>query len=73
VGILKKLKDLHRWADCVDTFIQVVKQKNKMDFVPMEEVLRLANLVWENATSGGIDSLWLVNNHAYLDTYWTVY
>jgi len=73
VVIPTKYKDLHGWADCVDGFIRVVKQTNKMHIVPVGAVVGLAHLVRENAASGGIDSVWLVNNHVDFDTYWTVY
>jgi len=68
-----KFNDLHGWADCVDGFIWVVKQMNKMSIVPIIEIVGPGHLVRENAATGGIDSPWLVNNHVDLDTYWTVY
>jgi len=73
VVIPTKYKDLHGWADCVDGFIRVVKQTNKMHIVPIGAIVGPAHLVWENAASDGIDCVWLVNNHVDLDTYWTVY
>jgi len=73
VIIPTKCKDLHGWANCLDGFIQVVKQMNKMHIVPIGACIGPANLVQESAESGGIDSIWLVNNHVYLETYWTVY
>jgi len=73
VVIPTKYKDLHGWADCVDGFIQVVKQMNRMHSVPVRAVVRPAHSVLQNAALGGIDSVWLVNNHVDLDTYWTVY
>jgi len=73
VVIPTKFKDLHDWADCVDGFIWVVKQTNKIHIVPVEAMVRLEHLVRENAASCGIDSVWLVNNHVDLNTYWTVY
>jgi len=73
VVIPTKYKDLHGWADSVDGFIQVVKQTNKMHIVHVGAIVGPAHLVRENAASGGIDSVWLVNNHGDLDTYWTVY
>jgi hypothetical protein len=66
-------KDLHGWAVCVDGFIRVVKQTNKMHIVPVEAIVGPAHLVWENAALGGMDSVWVVNSHVDLDTYWTVY
>jgi len=44
-----------------------------MHIVPVGAVVGQAHLVCENAASGGIDSVWLVNNHVDLDTDWTVY
>jgi len=73
VVIPPKLKDLHGWADCVDGFIRVVKQMNKMHVVPVAAVVRPTQLVRENAAVGGIHSVRLVNHHVNLDTYWTVY
>ena len=66
-------QDLHSWADCVDRFIRVVKQTKKMHIVPVGGMVGPAHLVRENAASGSIDSIWLVNTHVDLDTYWTVY
>jgi hypothetical protein len=71
--IATKFKVLHGWADCVDGFIRVVKQTNKMHIVPVGGIVGLANLVRENAASGGIESIWLVNIHVDSDTYWTLY
>ena len=73
VVIATKYKDRHGWADCVDGFIRVVKQTNEMHIVPIGAIVGPGHLVWENAASGGIDSVWLVNNHVDLDIYWTVY
>jgi len=73
VVIPTMFNDLHGWADCVDGFIQVVKQTNKMHTVPVGAIVGPAHLVRENAASDRIDSVWLVNNHVDLDTYWTVY
>jgi len=44
-----------------------------MHIVAVEAIVGLAHLVRENAASDTIDSVWLVNNHVDLDTYWTVY
>jgi len=73
VVIPTKFKDLHVWADCVDGFIRVVKWTNKMHIIPVGAIVGPAHFVWENAASGGIDSVWLGNTHVDLDTYWTVY
>jgi len=73
VVIPTKYKDLHGWADCVDGFIRVVKQTNKMNIIPVGAIVGPAHLVQENAALGSMDSVWLVNNHVDLDTYWTVY
>jgi len=72
VVIPTKYKDLHGWADCVEGFILVVKQTDKMHIVPVGAIVGLAHLVRENAATDRIDSVWLVNNHVDLDTYWTV-
>jgi len=73
VVIPTKYKDLHSWVDCVDGFMWVIKQTNTMHIVPVGAMDGPAHLLRENAASGGIDSVWLVNNHVDLDTYWTVY
>jgi len=44
-----------------------------MYVVPVGAIVGAAHLVQENVALGGIDSVWLVNNHVDLDTYWTVY
>jgi hypothetical protein len=69
VVIPTKYKDRHGWADCVDRFIQVVKQTNKMHIVPVRAIVGPAQLVRENAASDRINSIRLVNNHVDLDTY----
>jgi len=74
VVIPTKYKDPQGWANCVDGFIRVVKQTDKMHIVPVGVIVGPAHLVRENhAASDRIDSVWLVNNHVDLDTYWTVY
>jgi len=74
VVIPTKYKDPHGWADCVDGFIRIVKQSNKMHIVPVGAIVGPAHLVRENNTaSGRINSVWLVYNHVDFDTYWTVY
>jgi len=73
VVISTKYKDPHGWADCVDGFIRVVTQTEQMHVVPVGPIVGLAHLVRENAASERIKSVWLVNNHVDLDTYWTVY
>jgi len=74
VVIATKYNDLHGWADCVDGFIWVVKQTDRMHIVPAGAIVGPAHLVQENdAASDRIDSVWLVNHHVDLDTYWTVY
>ena len=65
--------NLYGWADCVDRFIWVVKQPDKIHIVPVGEIVELAHLVQENASSVTINSIWLVNNHVDLETYWTVH
>jgi len=72
VVIHTKYKDPHGWADCVDRFIWDVKQTDKMHIVPVGVIVGPAHLVRENnAASDRIDSVWLVNHHVDLDTYWT--
>jgi len=73
VVIPTKYKYLHGWADCVGWSIQVVKKTNKMHIVPVGAIVGPAQLVRENAASGGMDSIWLVNGHVHLNTYSTVY
>jgi len=73
VVIPTKYNDPHGWADCVDGFIQVVEQTDKMHIVPVGAIVGPAHLVRENAASDRIDSVWLVNNHVDFDTYQTVY
>jgi len=67
-----KYKDRHVWADCVDRFIGVVKQTDKVHIVSVGAIVGPAQLVGDNAASDRIDSLWLVNNHVDFNTYWTV-
>jgi len=73
VVIPTKFNDHHGWADCVDGFIQVVKQTNTMHIVPVGAIVRPAHLLRENAAVGGLDRVWLAVNHVDLDTHWTVY
>jgi hypothetical protein len=69
VMIPTKYNDCHGWVDCVDGFIQVVKLTNEMHIVPGRAILGPLCLVRKHAALGGIDSVWLVNNHVDLDTY----
>jgi len=73
VVIPTKYKDLHAWADCVDWFIRDVKQTNTMHIVPIGAILGPAHLVRKHAALGGMDTIWLVNNHVDLNTSWKVY
>jgi len=74
VVIPTKYKDSGGLADCVDGFIQIVKQTDKIHIVPVRAIVGPANLVRENnAESDRIDSKWLEISHVDLDTYWTVY
>ena len=41
--------------------------------VPVGAIVELAHLEQENAVSDSIDSIWVVNYHVDLNTYWTVY
>jgi len=67
-----KYKDCHGCADCVDRFIRVVKQTKPVHIVPIGAIVWPVHLVRENAALGGMDSVWLVNHHVDLDTYWTI-
>jgi hypothetical protein len=73
VVIPTEYKDPHGWAGCVNGFIRVVKQTNKMHIVPVGPIVRPAHLVRQNTALGSMDCVWLVNNHVDLDTYWSVY
>jgi len=73
VVIPTKYKDPHGWADCVNRFIWIYKQTDKMHIVPVGAIIGPAHLVRENAASDRINSVWLVNNRVDFDTYWTVY
>jgi hypothetical protein len=44
-----------------------------MQILPIGAIVGPEHLVGENATSGVIDCVWLVNYHGDLDSYWTVY
>jgi len=46
---------------------------NKMHIVSIGAIFGPSRLVPENAASGGVIGVWLVNNHFGSDTYWTVY
>jgi len=59
VVVPTKFKDLHGWADSVDGFIQVVKQTDMMDIVPVGAIVGPAHLVRENAASDWIDRVWI--------------
>jgi len=60
-------------TECVDGFICVVKQANKMHLVLVGTIVGVAHSVHENAALDSIDSVWLVNDHVDFDTNWTVY
>ena len=66
-------KDPHGGGDWVDRFIRVVKQTDTMHIAPVGAIVGPANLGQENTALDKIDSVWLVNNHVALETYWTVY
>jgi hypothetical protein len=51
VVIPTKYKDPNGWADCVDEFIQVVKQIDMRHIVPVREIVGPAHSVRENASS----------------------
>jgi hypothetical protein len=48
VVIPTKYKYLHGWADCVDGFIRVVKQTDKMHNVPVKAIVGPAHFVRGN-------------------------
>jgi len=73
VAIPTNQYDPHGWAECVDGFIRVVQQTDKMLIVPVGAIVGPAHLVGENAASDRIDSVWLINHHVDIGTYWTVY
>jgi len=56
-------------AECVDGFILVVKQTDKMHMVPVGAIVGPAHLVRENSVSDRIDSIWLANHHVDLHSY----
>jgi hypothetical protein len=55
VVIPTKYKDHHGWANCVDRFIRVVKQTNKMHIIPVGAIVGPGHLVQENAALGSMD------------------
>jgi hypothetical protein len=61
-------KDPQGLAYCIDSVIRAVKYMNRMHIVSIGAIVGPAHLVQENAPSGGIDSIWLVNIHVNLDT-----
>jgi hypothetical protein len=71
--IQTKYNDPASWADCVEGFIRVVKQTDKLHIVPVGAIIGPAQLVRENAASDRINSVWRRNDNVDLDTYWTVY
>jgi hypothetical protein len=74
VVISTKYEDVNGWADCVDGFIRIVKQTDKMQILPIGAIVGPAHLVGENnAVSDRFESVWLVNSYVNLDTFWTVY
>jgi hypothetical protein len=44
-----------------------------MHILPIGAIVGPAHLARGNDAAGGIDCIWLVNNHVDLDTYWAVY
>lgn len=63
-----KFNDFHGWANCVDRFVQVVKQTNIMLIVPGGAIVGPVHFVLKNSTLDGIDSVWLGNNHVVFNT-----
>jgi len=54
--------------------VHSVCQTDQYDaFVLSSAMVGLVRLEQENAASGGIYSVWLLNNHVDLHIYWTVY
>ena len=67
-----KYKDPHGWAECVDGFIRIVKQTDKMHIIPVRAIVGPAHLVHKNTASDRFDSTWLVTMHVDIVTHWTV-
>ena len=42
-------------------------------YIPVDAIVELVNIVQENAASDRINCIWLLTIHVDLDTYWTVY
>lgn len=51
-----KYKDLHSWADCINSFILVITKANKIHCVPIGAKVVLVHSVQENAASDRIDN-----------------
>ena len=51
----------------------MVKESDNIHIVPGRASVGQAHLVRENGVSDTIDSVWVVNYHVDLATYWTVY
>jgi len=73
VVIPTKYKDLHSWADCVDGFIRVVKQTNKLHNVSTGAIVGPALLVRKDAVSGSINIVRLLTSRVDFGMYCTVY
>jgi len=72
VVIQTMYKDSHDWADCVGGgFIQIVKQANKMNILPVRAIFGWVYLVRVYAVSDGIDIVALLNSDADLESYST--
>jgi len=66
-------KGLDGWPDCIDRIIRFVNETDMIHNVPVRATVRPAHLVQAKAASDRINSLWLVNSHVRIDTYWTVH
>jgi hypothetical protein len=61
-------KDWNGWADCVNEFIQVVKQPYVMHIEPVRAIVGPADLAKVNAALDRINSVWRLYYHVDLDT-----
>jgi len=57
-----KYQDPDSWANCVEGFIHVVKQTDRMYIVPIGAIVELVHLAEKNAASDRIHSVWLENS-----------
>lgn len=64
---------LQMYTYCIDWFVWIIQQTDKLHIVPVGAIVGLLHLVWENTASDIIDRIGLVNNHIDLNTYSRVY